>query len=36
MINDKTVMIEDDIDQSRLKGMQVPRRPDWKQFVGKQ
>lgn len=35
MINDKAVVLEDDIDQHRLKGLQVPRRPDWRQIQGK-
>lgn len=30
MIDNKAVMIEDDIDQNRLKGLQLPRRPKWK------
>ncbi len=30
MIDNKMVAIEDDVDQSRLKGLQMPRRPNWK------
>ena len=30
MIDNKTVIVEDDIDQSKLKGLQMPRRPNWK------
>lgn len=30
MIDNKNVLIEDDIDQSKLKGLQMPRRPNWK------
>lgn len=30
MIDNKEILIEDDIDQSRLKGLQLPRRPNWK------
>lgn len=30
MIDNKTVVLEDDIDQSKLKGLQMPRRPKWK------
>ena len=36
LIDDKAVIIEDDIDQSKLKGYQVPRRPDWKKYNNKQ
>lgn len=30
MIDNKAVLIQDDIDQSKLKGLQMPRRPNWK------
>lgn len=36
MINDKAVMIEDQIDQHKLKGLQMPRRPNWKETSSKQ
>ena len=35
MINDKAVIVEDDIDQIRLKGFQVPRRPNWRELKSK-
>lgn len=36
LINDKAVVVEDDVDQSRLKGLQVPRRPNWRELHTKE
>lgn len=36
MIDNKAVTIEDDIDQSRLLGLQMPRRPKWKELENKE
>lgn len=30
MLDNKLVTLEDDVDQSKLKGLQMPRRPNWK------
>jgi hypothetical protein len=30
MLDNKMVAIEDEIDQVKLKGLQMPRRPNWK------
>lgn len=35
LVDNKAVLIEDDIDQSRLKGLQMPRRPNWKEIENK-
>ncbi len=36
MIGNKAVTIEDDVDQSRLLGLQMPRRPKWKELENKE
>lgn len=36
MIDNKAVTVEDDIDQGRLKGLQMPRRPKWKELENKE
>lgn len=36
MIDNKAVLVEDDIDQSKLKGLQMPRRPLWKKNENKE
>jgi hypothetical protein len=32
MVDNKMVSLEDEIDQSKLKGLQMPKRPNWKQI----
>jgi hypothetical protein len=36
MVDNKMITLEDDIDQSRLIGLQMPRRPKWKEIENKE
>jgi hypothetical protein len=32
MLDNKIIALEDEIDQAKLNGLQMPRRPNWKQI----